>query len=258
MDAMSAVHLEVIGSIATLRLDNPTKLNSLTPEMLAGLDAHLDALDRAGDVRCVMLTAEGDRAFCTGADINAWGDLPPADFARRWVRDGHRIFDKLARLAKPTIAVLNGHAFGGGLELASACDIRVITEKATLALPETGVGIVPGWSGTQRLSRLLPEPVLKEMALFGRRLTADRAFSLGFVAEVSVDPLASARAIADRLLATSPRATEVAKYMIHAAVGEDAPSMIEALASGMIAASADRKEGVAAFRAKRKPEFPGA
>ena len=258
MDAMSAVHLEVIGSIATLRLDNPTKLNSLTPEMLAGLDAHLDALDRAGDVRCVMLTAEGDRAFCTGADINAWGDLPPADFARRWVRDGHRIFDKLARLAKPTIAVLNGHAFGGGLELASACDIRVMAEKATLALPETGVGIVPGWSGTQRLSRLLPEPVLKEMALFGRRLTADRALSLGFVAEVSVEPLASARAIADRLLATSPRATEVAKYMIHAAVGEDAPSMIEALASGMIAASADKKEGVAAFRAKRKPEFPGA
>jgi enoyl-CoA hydratase/carnithine racemase len=205
-----------------------------------------------------MLTAEGDRAFCTGADINAWGDLPPADFARRWVRDGHRIFDKLARLAKPTIAVLNGHAFGGGLELASACDIRVMAEKATLALPETGVGIVPGWSGTQRLSRLLPEPVLKEMALFGRRLTADRALSLGFVAEVSVEPLASARAIADRLLATSPRATEVAKYMIHAAVGEDAPSMIEALASGMIAASADKKEGVAAFRAKRKPEFPGA
>jgi enoyl-CoA hydratase/carnithine racemase len=96
------------------------------------------------------------------------------------------------------------------------------------------------------------------MALFGRRLTADRALSLGFVAEVSVEPLASARAIADRLLATSPRATEVAKYMIHAAVGEDAPSMIEALASGMIAASADKKEGVAAFRAKRKPEFPGA
>jgi enoyl-CoA hydratase/carnithine racemase len=174
------------------------------------------------------------------------------------VRDGHRIFDKLARLAKPTIAVLNGHAFGGGLELASACDIRVMAEKATLALPETGVGIVPGWSGTQRLSRLLPEPVLKEMTLFGRRLAADRALSLGFVAEVSDDPLASARTIADRLLATSPRATEVAKYMIHAAVGEDAPSMVEALASGMIAASADKEEGVAAFRAKRKPEFPGA
>ena len=257
MVAVSAVHLEMAGPIARLRLDNPAKLNSLTLEMLAALDTHIDVLDRADGPRCVLLTAEGDRAFCTGADINAWGDLHPADFARRWVRDGHRIFDKLARLAKPTVAVLSGHAFGGGLELAAACDIRVMAPKVTLALPETGVGIVPGWSGTQRLSRLLPEAVLKEMALFGRRLSAERALALGFVAEVSDEPLAAARAIADRLLTASPRATEVAKYMIHAAVGEDAPAMIESLASGMIAASADKQEGVAAFRAKRKPEFPG-
>ena len=181
---MSAVHLDREGPLAILRLDNPAKLNSLTPEMLSGLEAHCDVLDRDDALRCVLLTAEGGRAFCTGADINAWGDLPPADFARRWVRDGHRIFDRLARLSKPTIAVLNGHAFGGGLELATACDIRVMAPGATLALPETGVGIVPGWSGTQRLMRLLPEPVVKEMALFGRRLSAERALALGFVAEL--------------------------------------------------------------------------
>lgn len=255
---MSAVHLDHEGPLAILRLDNPAKLNSLTPEMLSGLEAHCNALDRDDGVRCVLLTAEGNRAFCTGADINAWGGLPPADFARRWVRDGHRILDRLARLSKPTIAVLNGHAFGGGLELATACDIRVMAPAATLALPETGVGIVPGWSGTQRLMRLLPEPVVKEMALFGRRLTAERALALGFVAEVADDPSSAARALAGRLLATSPRATEVAKYMIHAAAGEDAPAMVEALASGMIAASADKQEGVAAFRAKRKPNFSGA
>lgn len=255
---MSAVHLDREGPLAILRLDNPAKLNSLTPEMLSGLEAHCDVLDRDDALRCVLLTAEGGRAFCTGADINAWGDLPPADFARRWVRDGHRIFDRLARLSKPTIAVLNGHAFGGGLELATACDIRVMAPGATLALPETGVGIVPGWSGTQRLMRLLPEPVVKEMALFGRRLSAERALALGFVAELAEDPLSAARAIAERLLAHSPRATEVAKYMIHAAAGEDAPAMVEALASGMIAASSDKQEGVAAFRAKRRPNFSGA
>ena len=254
---MSAVYLDREGPLAILRLDNPSKLNSLTPAMLSSLDAHCAALDRDDALRCVLLTAEGNRAFCTGADINAWGDLPPADFARRWVRDGHRIFDRLARLSKPTIAVLTGHAFGGGLELATVCDIRVMSPAATLALPETGIGIVPGWSGTQRLMRLLPEPVVKEMALFGRRLSAERALALGFVAEVAEDPLAAARAIAERLLGFSPRATEVAKYMIHAAAGEDAPAMVEALASGMIAASADKQEGVAAFRAKRKPNFSG-
>lgn len=254
---MSAVHLTVSGGIAELRLDNPAKLNALTLAMLADLGRHLDGLERDSTLRGVILCATGEKAFCTGADITAWGDLSPADFARHWVRDGHRLFDRLARLQVPTIAVLQGHCFGGGLELAAACDLRVMAPAATLALPETGVGIVPGWSGTQRLRRLLPEPVVKEMALFGRRLSADRAYALGFVAEVSDTPHTAAEAIAARLATTSPRATEVAKYMIHAGAGEDAPALIEALAAGMTAASADKAEGVAAFRAKRKPEFPG-
>ena len=251
------VHLIHHGDLIELRLDNPAKLNALTIPMLEALSAHLETIEREG-ARGVLLTAEGTRAFCTGADINAWGGLSPAEFARHWVRGGHRIFDRLARLACPSIAVLQGHAFGGGLELASACDIRVMAPGATLALPETGVGIVPGWSGTQRLARLLPEPVVKEMALFGRRLTAERALSLGFVAEVSDTPLEAAMTIAARLSETSPRATEVAKYMIHAGRGEDTPALIEALASGMTAASADKAEGVEAFRAKRKPDFKGA
>ncbi len=254
---MSAVHLHLRGPVAELRLDNPAKLNAFTVAMLAQLDQHCAVIDRSPDIRCVVITAEGDRAFCTGADINAWGDLTPADFARHWVRDGHRIFDRLARLCKPTIAALSGPAFGGGLELAAACDIRVMAPKATLALPEAGVGIVPGWSGTQRLARLLPEAVIKEMALFGRRIGADRALALGFVAAVAEDARAAAMAVADACLHQSPRAVEVAKAMIHAGVGEDRAAMIDLLGSGMIAASADKAEGVAAFRAKRKPEFSG-
>ena len=255
---MTQVQLLMDGEVAEMRLDNPAKLNALTPAMLDQIAAHCDRVEREAQIVAVLVTATGNRAFCTGADIGAWADLAPADFARHWVRTGHRIFDRLARLSKPTIAVLEGHAFGGGLELAAACDIRVMAPKARLALPETGVGIVPGWSGTQRLTRLLPEAVLKEMALFGRHWSAERAYALGFVAEVADDPCAMALEIAEKLRVTSPRATEVAKYMLHAAVGEDAAAMIEALGAGMTAATLDKAEGVAAFRAKRKPEFTGA
>lgn len=254
---MSAVHLVQNGPVAELVLDNPAKLNAFTASMLDQLAGHLDRIDRDETCRAVMVTATGDKAFCTGADINDWADIPPAEFARFWVRDGHRIFDRLARLSKPTIAVLNGHAFGGGLELAAACDIRVMADSASLALPEASVGIVPGWSGTQRLLRLLPEPLVKEMALFGHRVKADRAYGCGFVAAVGPDPRALASALVDRAITLSPRAVEISKSMIHAAVDEDRAAMVEALGSAAIAATDDRREGVDAFRSKRKPDFSG-
>lgn len=254
---MSAVYLNIEDGIAKLRLDNPAKLNAFTVSMLDQLAGHLDTIDRQDDIVSVLLAAEGERAFCAGADIDGWGDLSAASFARHWVRDGHRIFDRLARLTKPTIAALNGHAFGGGLELAAACDARVMRPSATLGLPEANVGVVPGWSGTQRLARLLSEPVIKEMALFGRRIDAPRAYQLGFVAEVTETVEEAALHMLHQVAKLSPRAVEIAKSMIHAGQGEDANAMVDMLGSAAIAASADKAEGVASFREKRPAKFTG-
>ena len=254
---MSSILCTYEGGVATLTVSNEAKLNALTTAMLRDLDMQIAALEENEDVRAVILTGAGPKAFCCGADISEWGPLPPRDFARFWVRNGHRIFDRVARLSKPTIGAINGHAFGGGLELAACCDVRVMSSRATLALPEAKVGIVPGWSGTQRLARLLPEPVLKEMALFGRRISADRAHSIGFVAEISADVAATAHEIAAGLADISPRANDITKAMIHGAVGEDAGAAIEALGGAAAASSADRNEGVSAFLEKRYPTFDG-
>ena len=254
---MSTVEFKIDGAAAVLTLTNPAKLNALTMGMLANIEARLSEVERNDDIRCLIITGAGDKAFCCGADISEWGSLSPAEFGRYWVRDGHRIFDRVARLSKPVIGALNGHAFGGGLELAACCDIRIMTTRATLALPEAKVGIVPGWSGTQRLARLMPEAIVKEMALFGRRISAERAHQIGFAAFVADDALAAALEVAGELTATSPRANEIAKAMIHGAVGEDRGAALETLGSVAAAESADRDEGVAAFLEKRTPQFRG-
>lgn len=252
---MSDIDLILHGSIAQLHLNNPTKLNVLTISMMSKLEQHCSDLENNPNIKIVLLTAEGKKAFCAGADIREWADIEPDDFARHWVRNGHRVFKRLANLTKPTIAVISAHAFGGGLELAAACDLRVISPKATLSLPENSVGIVPGWSGTQRLLKQLPPAILKQMAFLGYRLSAERAFEIGFVNAVSDDAFQTSFSMAEEILNKSSAATEITKYMIQAALGEETEAIIEALGSGMISATHDKAEGVNAFREKRKPIF---
>lgn len=252
---MSQVHLGIQGSIAEIRLDNPSKLNALTVNMMDELDACCATIEADTKVRVLLLTAEGTRAFCAGADIREWADLTPRTFARDWVRKGHRVFDRIARLPVPTIGVLTGHVMGGGLELAATCDLRVAAPNITLALPETGVGIVPGWSGTQRLARLVPPAILKEMALTGARISAKRGYEVGFLNAIDDDPRGVAEEMALRIAKTAPQATETAKWMIAAALGEDQASAIEAIAGAATATTAEKAEGVSAFVEKRKPDF---
>src|ERR1700677_777027 len=160
-------------------LDNPRKRNALDSAMLEALADAAAEVEREREVRSVVIAGEGGLAFCSGADISAWGELDPVDFGRGWVGGGHAVFDRLARLPIPVIGAINGSAFGGGLELAAICDVRVAAKNALFGLPEASIGVTPGWSGAQRLGRLLPQALLREMALTGGLLTADRLWSVG-------------------------------------------------------------------------------
>jgi enoyl-CoA hydratase/carnithine racemase len=173
------------------------------------------------------------------------------------VRHGHRAFDALARLRQPLIAVLNGHALGGGLELAATADLRIAEEHVKLGSPETGLGIIPGWSGTQRAVRRFGPQAVRRMALAGEVFTAAEGFQLGMVDAVvpREQGMPAAIAMAERVARRGPLATQASKMLINAAEGEETERVLEALAGAVAAASDELKEGLAAFRGKRPPSF---
>ena len=256
---MSELRVEREGPLAIVTLARAAKLNALTFPMLDGLAAAADAIEADDACRAVILTGDGAKAFCAGADIAEWGALGPLEFGRRWIVPGHRVFDRWARLRQPVIALLNGIAFGGGLELAATADYRLAEAHVRLGLPETQVGIVPGWSGTQRLVRRAGAPAVRRLALTGEPVDAAEALRLGLVDEVVAtgDGMARARALAATMAQRAPVALQTAKLLINAAEGEEASIAIETLAGALAAGTADAREGVAAFKAKRKAEFRG-
>ena len=250
------IRLTFEGSLATITLARPEKLNALDMPMIAAL--HQAALDIEAnhDVRCALLTGEG-KVFCAGGDIAAWNGQPPIEMWRSWTRAGHRAFDALARLRVPLIAVLSGHALGGGLELAATADFLIVERHVQLSLPETGLGMIPGWSGTQRIVRRFGSRAVKRMALAGASLAAADAMASGLIDGLAETGggMASALAMAQRIAARGPLAVQIAKQLINVAEGEEGFEISEMLAGSLAAYTQDLSEGVAAFTAKRPPAF---
>ena len=254
---MAELRVEREGPVAIVTLARAAKLNALTRAMLESLVEAADEIERDDACQVAILTGEGSKAFCAGADIAEWGELGPLEFGRRWVGEGHRVFDRWARLRQPVIAVLNGIAFGGGLELAATADLRIAEAHARVGLPETQVGIVPGWSGTQRLVRRAGPAAVKRLVLTGELVDATEALRLGLVDEVmeTGQGLARARELALRITARAPIAVQIAKLLVNVAEGEEGSAGIEVLAGALAATTQDAREGVQAFRDKRPPEF---
>ena len=246
--------LEVDGAIATITINRPEKLNALDPAMLTRFEEIVRAIDHDPAIRVAILTAAGEKAFCAGADINAWSALEPIDMWRRWVRDGHRVFDAFASLRQPAIAAINGFAFGGGLELALAADLRIAASHVTFASPEVKIGTAPGWGGTRRLPGVVGAPRAKQMVFTGARIDAATAERWGLVNEIvpAEELLARAWAVAEEIAANAPAPVQIAKEII-----DGASFSLEALAGALAATTADGREGISAFREKRPAEFTG-
>jgi enoyl-CoA hydratase len=253
------IQLTVDGAVATITLERADKLNALTMAMLEALEAACARLDGDLAVRAVIVASSSPKAFCAGADIAEWGPLGALGMWQRWIRDGHRVFDRLARLRQPTIAAIGGIAYGGGLELAIACDLRIAAADARFAFPEVTIGAVPGWAGSQRLPRVIGAGRAKQMILTGEPVDAATAAAWGLVNEVVPADRLAARALelARRITENGPTAVQASKQLVDAGLGEGFGSALEALGAGLAAATGDAREGIAAFREKRKPKYTG-
>ncbi|WP_054635886.1 enoyl-CoA hydratase-related protein [Thalassobacillus sp. C254] len=245
--------------IVKLKIDNPP-LNVLTNSLLDELDTAFDKVASSEEVRALIIYGEGEKAFVAGADIKQFPSLTEAT-GKELVKKGKDIFDKIAQARFPVICAVNGLALGGGLELAMACDMRIADEKAKLGLPETGLGIIPGYGGTQRLTRLIGPGKTKEMIYTGEPISAEEALRLGLIEHIASrgKALDEALVIANKIAAKSPLALSKAKHAINRG-GEKSlqeGQKLETELFGELCVSEDKREGVEAFLNKRKPEFTG-
>lgn len=244
--------------IGVVTLNRPEKLNALTSSMIEELERALGEMSGNDSVRAVIVESSSERAFCAGADIGEWGGLEPLDMWRRWIPRGNRVFSRLETLHQPTIAVISGIAYGGGLELALACDVRIATESARFAMPEVTIGTVPGWRGLGRLSDVVGTPRAKEMVLTGKPVDAPTAASWGLVNRVVPDHAAAvqeARDLARDIAANAPIAVQTAKSLLN--TGAAGGEATDAIAGAMTAFTDDAREGTDSFREKRPPRFRG-
>ena len=255
------VRAETQDGILVLTVDRPEKLNALNAAVLEALDTHLSEAEADATLRCLVVTGAGEKAFIAGADIGELARLGPVE-GREHARRGQSVLDRLERLPVPTIAAINGYAYGGGLEIALACALRVASENAKMGLPETSLGILPGYGGTQRLARAVGAARAMELVLTSEKgLTAAEAHRIGLVNRVvpAGHALAGARELAQKIGANGPVACRYAMEAIRR--GLEMPLAeglaLEATLFGLCAATADTKEGMTAFLEKRPARFTG-
>jgi enoyl-CoA hydratase len=254
------VRLEVQDAVAEITLDRPKALNALNTPTLSELEQALQTV--AGDqrVRAVIITGAGEKAFAAGADISEMAELQP-EGARKFATLGHRVFLALESLPQATIAAVNGFALGGGCELALACDLIYASEKAKIGQPEVNLGVIPGFGGTQRLTRLVGKARAKELIFTGEMIDAAKAKEIGLVLEVLPPDrlLPHCREVAQRIASKGPLAVAQAKRAIEFGADADLRSAmeLERQAFGLLFGTADQKEGMRAFVEKRKASFRG-
>ncbi|MHB8585621.1 MAG: enoyl-CoA hydratase-related protein [Thermoplasmatota archaeon] len=251
--------LEKNGPLATLTLNRPQALNALNATLLAELVEAVRDIGDDANLRAVIVTGAGDKAFAAGADIREMAGMGP-DEAMRHARRGQDLVDALQGCGKVTIAAINGYALGGGTELALACDLRIASENALLGLPEVGLGVIPGFGGTQRLARLVGPGRAKELIFTGRRIPASEAERIGLVNRVVAREklMDEARRLAEEILANGPRAVWLAKNAIDHGIETDLATglALEREAFGLAFATMEQKEGMQAFLEKRKAQWP--
>lgn len=253
------IRLEQQDGIAYLTICRPEVLNALNAEVLGEIEDVVIQLETAKEVKALIVTGEG-RAFVAGADIGAQSVLD-LEGGRSWGKKGSAIFRRLELLPLPTIAAANGFALGGGCELAMACDMILASEKAKFGQPEVGLGITPGFSGTQRLARKVGKAKAMELILTGEMIRADEALRIGLVNQVVApeELLPAAKELAEKILKNGPLAVKYAKAAIARGLEVDLDSAI-ALENELFAmcfATADQKEGMQAFLEKREAAFTG-
>ena len=245
------VLLEVKNGLGYLTINRPSALNALSSEVLKDLNLVLDQIEASDDIRVVIVTGQGEKAFVAGADIKEMDQMSPIQ-AHEYMTYANDTFTRLSELTQPTISVLNGYALGGGLELALSTDIRIGYDKTMVGFPEVGLGIIPGFAGTQRMSRLIGTSKTKELIFTARMVKGQEAYDLGIL-----NKLVAAEELAAAIMKNAPLAVEKAKHIIQD--GSELPLKnairLETEAEALLFSTEDKVEGMRAFVEKRKAVF---
>ena len=254
---MTNILLEKKGLYAVATINRPKALNALNSEVLADLNELVDTVNADEEIRALVLTGSGEKSFVAGADIGEMSTLTKAE-GEAFGKKGNDVFRKLETMPIPTIAAINGFALGGGCELSMSCDIRICSDTAVFGQPEVGLGITPGFGGTQRLARLVSPGMAKQLIYTARNIKADEALRIGLVNAVypAEELMAAAEKMADTIAKNAPIAVRACKKAINEGldVTMDEAIVIEEKLFGSCFETADQIEGMGAFLEKRKHE----